>query len=467
MARGVGQRRGTVSICHQTSAGHLHDNYATVQGHPPHLDRRLWPQPRLHTDVAWPVAIGNQHSVPPTPCLSLYHYYYYYCRRSLCHCGLAVVRSTSKQAEEYFRFCGPRKCLTFSFYCARCLTQSVTETLDFAFTELICLLLLYGLLPLVCVETFALSDVSYSDLDASINRKARKGTFLCRPRSHRSSGEAFLCNSDGILFSFQIRLAYCAQAQKGRSHDPDKLLDQARGSTAHLTLTSVFRWILALLGLATLLKVTVRWRLGSFKDRKTRQSNFTQSSGTQDCLSRFKPFSNTRLTRPVEFAVDSNRRTSVIANRGSYPSFGESSRLSLTTNHRFTGEPADSNPNRARDSETGGAPSRPAMGKNLLSSVGAKLSQLKVMCGLSVDSAAKEEKAVAAVRRDPVPASRFLHVCKQRKFDKQLATEFKVSKTDVVLVLLVESLKSATRDEREDMLPTALSGPAHRMHVCL
>lgn len=67
------------------------------------------------------------------------------------------------------------------------------------------------------------------------------------------------------------------------------------------------------------------------------------------------------------------------------------------------------------------------MGKNLLSSLGAKLSQLKVMCGLSVDSSAKEEKAVAAVRRDPIPSARFLHVLKQRKHDQQLSTEFKVS----------------------------------------
>ena len=67
------------------------------------------------------------------------------------------------------------------------------------------------------------------------------------------------------------------------------------------------------------------------------------------------------------------------------------------------------------------------MGKNLLNSLGAKLSQLKVMCGLSVDSAAKEEKAVAAVRRDPIPASRFLSVCKLKNHDQQLSTEFKVS----------------------------------------
>ncbi|XP_025109408.1 receptor-type tyrosine-protein phosphatase kappa-like isoform X2 [Pomacea canaliculata] len=65
------------------------------------------------------------------------------------------------------------------------------------------------------------------------------------------------------------------------------------------------------------------------------------------------------------------------------------------------------------------------MGKNLLSSLGARLSQLKVMCGLSVDSTAKEEKAIASVRRDPIPATRFLQVYKQRKTKKQLAIEFK------------------------------------------
>ena len=67
------------------------------------------------------------------------------------------------------------------------------------------------------------------------------------------------------------------------------------------------------------------------------------------------------------------------------------------------------------------------MGKNLLSSLGATLSQLKVMCGLSVDSSAKEEKAVAAVRRDPIPSARFLHVYKQRKHERRVSIEFKVS----------------------------------------
>ncbi|KAL8582188.1 hypothetical protein ACOMHN_004107 [Nucella lapillus] len=69
------------------------------------------------------------------------------------------------------------------------------------------------------------------------------------------------------------------------------------------------------------------------------------------------------------------------------------------------------------------------MGKNILNSLGAKLSQLKVMCGLSVDSAAaKEERAVAAVRREPVPASSFLssvYYRSKKTLDQRLGTEFK------------------------------------------
>ena len=77
------------------------------------------------------------------------------------------------------------------------------------------------------------------------------------------------------------------------------------------------------------------------------------------------------------------------------------------------------------------------MGKNLLSSLGATLSQLKVMCGLSVDSSAKEEKAVAAVRRDPIPSARFLHVYKQRKHEQRVSIEFKVSVVESVVCVWV------------------------------
>ncbi|XP_046355427.2 receptor-type tyrosine-protein phosphatase kappa-like [Haliotis rufescens] len=63
------------------------------------------------------------------------------------------------------------------------------------------------------------------------------------------------------------------------------------------------------------------------------------------------------------------------------------------------------------------------MGKKLLRSFNAQLLKFKVMCGLSMDSAAKEEKAVASVCQDPIPVARFLHTLRQKKSDKQLNIE--------------------------------------------
>ncbi|BFY99153.1 hypothetical protein BsWGS_02193 [Bradybaena similaris] len=65
------------------------------------------------------------------------------------------------------------------------------------------------------------------------------------------------------------------------------------------------------------------------------------------------------------------------------------------------------------------------MSKSLVSCLGVKVSQLKVMCGLSLDSTAREERAVNAVASDPIPSSKFLSVYKQRSQGKQLAIEFK------------------------------------------
>lgn len=49
------------------------------------------------------------------------------------------------------------------------------------------------------------------------------------------------------------------------------------------------------------------------------------------------------------------------------------------------------------------------------------------MCGLSMDSSAREERAIDAVDSDPIPSGVFLAVYKEKLQGKQLAIEFKVS----------------------------------------
>ncbi|KAH9498453.1 hypothetical protein Btru_007521 [Bulinus truncatus] len=67
------------------------------------------------------------------------------------------------------------------------------------------------------------------------------------------------------------------------------------------------------------------------------------------------------------------------------------------------------------------------MSKSLVSCIGLKVSQLKVMCGLSVASSEMEGGAVEAAGCEPIPSGVFLRVYKQKLQGKQLATEFKVS----------------------------------------
>ncbi|KAK0043933.1 receptor-type tyrosine-protein phosphatase C, partial [Biomphalaria pfeifferi] len=65
------------------------------------------------------------------------------------------------------------------------------------------------------------------------------------------------------------------------------------------------------------------------------------------------------------------------------------------------------------------------MSQSLVSCIGLKFSQLKVMCGLSMDSSAREERAIDAVDSDPIPSGVFLAVYKEKLQGKQLAIEFK------------------------------------------
>ena len=67
------------------------------------------------------------------------------------------------------------------------------------------------------------------------------------------------------------------------------------------------------------------------------------------------------------------------------------------------------------------------MGKKLLSSLSAQFVRFKVMCGLSLDPAAKEEKAVLSVTPEPIPSYRFLHTLHKKKTDKHLNIEVRVS----------------------------------------
>ncbi|KAK3796933.1 hypothetical protein RRG08_032237 [Elysia crispata] len=65
------------------------------------------------------------------------------------------------------------------------------------------------------------------------------------------------------------------------------------------------------------------------------------------------------------------------------------------------------------------------MSKSLASYIGIKVAQLKVMCGLSVDLEAIEDKAVNSVSPDPIAANKFQSVYRQRLRNKQLDLEFK------------------------------------------
>ncbi|XP_076440176.1 receptor-type tyrosine-protein phosphatase kappa-like isoform X2 [Babylonia areolata] len=93
------------------------------------------------------------------------------------------------------------------------------------------------------------------------------------------------------------------------------------------------------------------------------------------------------------------------------------------------------------------------MGKNLLNSLGAKLSQLKVMCGLSVDSAAKEEQAVAAVRRDPIPAASFVAVYRHRHLDQRLGTEFKAVSKNQEDHPTAAAMRNVLNNVKQDIVP--------------
>ncbi|XP_059175625.1 receptor-type tyrosine-protein phosphatase mu-like isoform X2 [Physella acuta] len=65
------------------------------------------------------------------------------------------------------------------------------------------------------------------------------------------------------------------------------------------------------------------------------------------------------------------------------------------------------------------------MSKNLVSCLGVKVSQLKVMCGLSMDPDSREQRAIDSVVGEAIPACNFVNVYRQKRQEKQLAIEFK------------------------------------------
>lgn len=69
------------------------------------------------------------------------------------------------------------------------------------------------------------------------------------------------------------------------------------------------------------------------------------------------------------------------------------------------------------------------MGKRLLAALSRQISNLKTAFGFDDSSSEKEEKAVEAVKKEPILKEQFLQRLKQKKSDKLLNIEVRVSST--------------------------------------
>lgn len=67
------------------------------------------------------------------------------------------------------------------------------------------------------------------------------------------------------------------------------------------------------------------------------------------------------------------------------------------------------------------------MGKRLFASFNKRIAHLRSMCGIDDSSAEKEERAVSAVKKEAIPMEQFLSRLKQKKLDKYLNIEVRVS----------------------------------------
>ena len=67
------------------------------------------------------------------------------------------------------------------------------------------------------------------------------------------------------------------------------------------------------------------------------------------------------------------------------------------------------------------------MGRRLISAIGQQISNLKSVFGFGDSSVEKEEKAVRAVKKEPIAAEQFVQRLKQKKLDKYLKIEVRVS----------------------------------------
>ena len=66
------------------------------------------------------------------------------------------------------------------------------------------------------------------------------------------------------------------------------------------------------------------------------------------------------------------------------------------------------------------------MGKRLLETLSRHIINIKSVFGFDDSTSEKEEKAVEAVKRDPIAAEQFLQRLKQKKSDKHLNIEVRV-----------------------------------------
>lgn len=67
------------------------------------------------------------------------------------------------------------------------------------------------------------------------------------------------------------------------------------------------------------------------------------------------------------------------------------------------------------------------MGRRLMSALSRQILNLKSVFGFDDSSTEREEKAVTAVRKEPIVAEQFVQRLKQKKSDKYLKIEVRVS----------------------------------------
>lgn len=67
------------------------------------------------------------------------------------------------------------------------------------------------------------------------------------------------------------------------------------------------------------------------------------------------------------------------------------------------------------------------MGRRLISALSQQILNLKSVFGFGDSSTEKEEKAVTAVKKEPIAAEQFIQRFKQKKSDKYLKIEVRVS----------------------------------------